>query len=293
MTNPGRKIGAIITAAAFLSVIAALLAFNAFRRKPALSPDAPCPRVVSMSCGATEIICALGLRRNLVGRTTFCDWPADVADVTPVADAFAADYELIKMLEPDTVFICSKASANRHRSALGGIGVVYLPLDSEEDIYESIGIVAEKAGVKETGTRLVGELKSKIARLREKTAGLETPRVLFLLSRPFDAAGGGTYIDRLIEYAGGRNVLADRPGWTATNAEEIVVLNPEVIIDAREFSNENDRRRDRQRFEKTAAIAEGQIYIPSGYAIVRPGPRITDALEELIGYIHPEIGDGE
>src|SRR5262249_9642628 len=43
-----------------------------------------CMRIVSLLPSATEIICALGLREQLVGITHECDYPADVADLPRV-----------------------------------------------------------------------------------------------------------------------------------------------------------------------------------------------------------------
>jgi len=42
-------------------------------------------RIVSLLPSATEIVCALGLREQLVGRSHECDWPADVVELPAVS----------------------------------------------------------------------------------------------------------------------------------------------------------------------------------------------------------------
>ncbi len=42
-------------------------------------PSEPQLRIVSLIASATEIVCALGARERLVGRSHECDFPADVA----------------------------------------------------------------------------------------------------------------------------------------------------------------------------------------------------------------------
>ena len=44
------------------------------------------PTIVSLLASATEIVCGLGLRHRLIGRSHECEYPEDVADL-PVLSA--------------------------------------------------------------------------------------------------------------------------------------------------------------------------------------------------------------
>ena len=45
------------------------------------------PKVVSLLPAATEIVCALGLEKNLVGRSHECDFPASVKQLPVCCEA--------------------------------------------------------------------------------------------------------------------------------------------------------------------------------------------------------------
>jgi len=63
------------------------------RRACSFSPGALMtnePTIVSLLASATEIVCGLGLRHRLIGRSHECDYPEDVADL-PVLSAPKVD----------------------------------------------------------------------------------------------------------------------------------------------------------------------------------------------------------
>ena len=70
---------------------------------------APVMRIVSLTPSATEIVYALGLGDDLVGRTHACDHPAETAEVPVVTLARPDDHGrtldgiLLSRLEPDLV----------------------------------------------------------------------------------------------------------------------------------------------------------------------------------------------
>src|ERR1700760_1212104 len=109
----------------------------------------PAKRIVSLLAAATEIVCALGLEENLVGRSHECDYPESIkhlpvcSEVTfpdnlssaaidskvkeLLSDAlsiYKINRELIKQLQPDVVITQSQCevcavSLNQVEAALG------------------------------------------------------------------------------------------------------------------------------------------------------------------------------
>ncbi|HJS48671.1 MAG TPA: helical backbone metal receptor, partial [Gemmatimonadales bacterium] len=65
----------------------------------------PAARVVSLLPTFTELAFALGAGDAVVGRTTWCDWPAAAAAVPSVGDGLAPNVEAIVARRPDLVLV--------------------------------------------------------------------------------------------------------------------------------------------------------------------------------------------
>src|SRR5262245_17051202 len=64
---------------------------------------APPTRIVSLVPSVTELIYALGGQARLVGRTDFCDYPAEAREKPSVGGMVAPNLESIVALKPDLV----------------------------------------------------------------------------------------------------------------------------------------------------------------------------------------------
>lgn len=60
-------------------------------------------RIISLAPSNTEILYALGAGDQIVGVTTFCDYPPEAKAKTKVGGWVNVDYDAIKSLEPDIV----------------------------------------------------------------------------------------------------------------------------------------------------------------------------------------------
>lgn len=60
-------------------------------------------RIISLTPNITEIVCALGLEENLVGRTDYCDYPESVSSIESIGDIMTPNTEKIVELNPDVI----------------------------------------------------------------------------------------------------------------------------------------------------------------------------------------------
>ncbi|HDI02195.1 MAG TPA: hypothetical protein ENF93_00965, partial [Ignisphaera sp.] len=109
--------------------------------------------------------------------------------------------------------------------------------------------------------------------------------------------GGGTFLNELIELAGGQNIFLDKYGWIQVDKEDIIARNPDIIIVSLMGDTEDAKKvlddiiRD-EVFKQTNAVKNSQVYIVTGEAndiLMRPGPRVYQAIEILTHILHPEI----
>jgi iron complex transport system substrate-binding protein len=87
-----------------------------------------------------------------------------------------------------------------------------------------------------------------------------------------------------INVAGGTGLA-----WPHLNIEVVIAWAPEVIIDATMGTEENAHALDFWRqFPSLPAVREQRLYGYRSYQLLRPGPRMPDALDTIARTIHPE-----
>ena len=228
-------------------------------------PSEPEPRIVSLIASATEIVCALGARERLVGRSHECDFPADVAALPALTapkfkvegtsaeidarvreivrdglSVYRVDGEALKALAPDVIVtqdhceVCAVSLSDVEAATCTWTGrpveIVSLRPDCMADVYADIGRVARALGVADAGSRLVGEMQARLGAVQARVAGRARPRVAFIeWVEPLMA--GGNWMPELIEIAGGHNLFgqagkhSDWMQWP-----ELVAADPDAIV---------------------------------------------------------------
>ena len=203
--------------------------------------EPPTKRVVSLIASATEIVCALGRRDWLVGRSHECDFPADVAALPALTapkfkvegtsaeidarvqaivreglSVYRVDGEALKELAPDVIVtqdhceVCAVSLSDVEAATCTWTGrpvdIVSLKPDSTADVYADIRRVARGLDAVAAGEALVADMQRRIDAVRARVAGRPRPRVAFIeWVEPLMA--GGNWMPELIEAAGGDNLF--------------------------------------------------------------------------------------
>ena len=270
----------------------------------------PPSRVVSLSPSITEIICSLGFCDKLVGVDKYSNYPPKVLElvkegkITVVGGYWNPDAEKILALKPDVVF-ANAGVANHIRLAeqlrSQGITVVFLRGDKAhdlEDIAADIMLVATILGNETRGKQLVLQIRSSIENVTATLASTNTtkPSTIVLLGTPkwgIWSAGGGTFIDYIVKTAGGVNVASKYHGWVMLSQEDLLTMNPSVaIITAMAKPREVLSQWMNTTLAETASAKNGTICVvtgPADDALVRPGPRIADAVKIVAWILHPSL----
>ena len=265
--------------------------------------DEPVNSIVSLAPANTEIVFAIGAGDKLIGRTDYCNYPPEAASVESVGSFSSPNKEKVVVLNPDVVL----ATDIHHQSGdtawleEKGLKVVTLAPKTLADILTDISLVGQITGKEAKAGELVADMQSRINYVAQKTAGLsdnQRPRVLHVTWHdPLWTEGQGSFIDALIEIAGGVNIFHDVTGDAQVDLETAVIRNPEVTTvftgsgSAVNESYDYIRGSDSP-FKTTDAYTNPngkRIYLVDADLASRYGPRIVDALEIYARVIHPEI----
>ncbi len=247
-------------------------------------------RIVSLAPSITETLFYIGAGDKLVGVTNYADFPPAVKNITRVGGyGKYANLEKIAALKPD--LIIADDFSLPILSKLEEIApVVIVAPKNLSGVYRQIELLGKITNREEGALTVVAEMRATVAYVESLVRGKPKPKVFFILSyyNGYWTAGNGTFINDLINLAGGKNIFSDVEGWKAVSEEQIVARNPEVIIIS---PNAGIKPEDlcKGPLASVNAVKNGRVYVLSDEnLVVRPGPRIVLGLEEIAELLHPK-----
>jgi len=251
-------------------------------------------RVVSLAPNLTEIVFALGDGNHLAGDTDFCDFPPEALQKPHVGGPVNPNLEQIAALTPDLILA---TSINRRETvdALDRIGLpVYYLNDphSVEEMIASVEHLGEALGMEQSAATIAEDLRKRLSDLDHRLAGIAPRRVLFVVwTNPLISVGRGTFIADALRRAGGHSVVDTKEEWPRISLEEIVRLQPDVLVFPSAHAGQTpgyvSALRKVPGWKDLDAMRRGNVIIISD-SINRPAPRLVDTIEHLARTLHPE-----
>jgi len=96
----------------FILLYASLFGCTEAENRRTTQPDSDKPKIVSLAPSITEMIYAIGAEKQLIGRTSACDWPKGVEKIQVVGAFGKPSLEVLASLSPDLVLDTDLADEN-------------------------------------------------------------------------------------------------------------------------------------------------------------------------------------
>lgn len=250
-------------------------------------------RIISLAPSHTEILFELGLGENVVGVTTYCDYPEQAKTKEKVGDSATVNVEKIIELNPDLVVQYgsgNEESNKRIRDA--GITILSYEPESIDEVIALIKRIGDITNTRMPATMITVDMMSKKDYIVNRVNEAEKEKVFYeVWNEPLMAAGPGSFLDELITLGGGDNIAKDAQGaYAQFDLEQMIERNPDVYITAKDSEDKTvESIKSRQGYDVINAIKNDRVYILEPNIISRPGPRIVDGLELMAKSIHPEL----
>ena len=222
-------------------------------------------RIVSLIASATEIVCALGFERELVGRSHECDYPAFVSRLPTCSSSkvkvgavsraiddqvrtivseglsvYRVNPDLLNRLAPTVIVtqtqceVCAVSLRDVEEAVCELVtsqpAIVSLEPMSLGDVWEDIRKVASALGDPGRGDDLVTRLKDRLQGIRARTEPVRTRPSIACIEWIDPLMSAANWMPELVECAGGRNLFGE-PGKHSGyfDFDRLAAADPDVI----------------------------------------------------------------
>lgn len=223
-------------------------------------------RIVSLLPAATEIICALGLEHQLVGRSHECDYPPGISNLPicssakflPGSDSaqidrqvkeilseslsiYTIDRDLIKSLAPEVIItqaqceVCA-VSLKDVELALSDLldkecQIISLQPNELDDVYGDIRMIAGQLGVENAAEELLELSAERINIIRHKLKFITEKPTVACIEWLSPLMMAGNWTPEIIEIAGGLPILTEAGKHSSyINFQDILQAEPDIIL---------------------------------------------------------------
>jgi iron complex transport system substrate-binding protein len=224
------------------------------------------PQIVSLLPAATEIVCALGLEKSLVGRSHECDFPESVKQLPVCSEAnfpddlsssaidvkvkeiladalsvYTVKREVIKQLAPDMVItqsqceVCAvsltEVEADLENYLNKQTQIISLQPNSLADIFNDIQTIADALNVADAGKNLVGDLNQRVDIIRHKLKFNENKPTVACIEWLEPLMISGNWVPGLVSIAGGIPVLTEQGKHSSyIQWDNLCLADPDILI---------------------------------------------------------------
>jgi len=244
-------------------------------------------RIVTHTCSNTEIVCALGRGDWLVGTDDHSDFPADVVAGLPrIGPDLDIDVDRVLALRPDLVITSLTVPGHEHcveRIRRSGLPHLVTRPHTLADVADDVRRIGDALDARPAASRLADAFDR---RLDQPGVAGTVPVLIEWWPKPVIVPGRRSWVNEMLELAGGRNPFADVDAEsTEISTADAVAAAPEAVVmswcgvDERKYRPHVVSRREG--WQGVPALREGRIFAISEAWLGRPGPRLLDGIDRL------------
>jgi ABC-type Fe3+-hydroxamate transport system substrate-binding protein len=248
----------------------------------------PPQRIVSLNPATTEILFALGAGSRMVGRSDFDLWPDSARLVPALGQGIQPNVEAVLGTHPDLVVLYAsqddRPAAARLRAA--GVNTLSLKNDHISDFRRTVEILGAILGDSLRARTVTDSVYRTLDRVRAATANLPRPTVFWhIWDAPLITIGAGSFMNELVEIAGGTNVYADIEAPSKTiSLEDVARRNPEFVLAGPIGA---DKIAGDPRWRIVRAVRDRKVLVVDTVVVARPSVRLGEAALSLANLLHP------
>lgn len=223
-------------------------------------------RIVSLIASSTEMVCALGFEKELVGRSHECDYPESIKGLPACTEpnfvmegssgeidmrvketlkkdvpVYKVDAEMLQKLRPTHIFtqdqceVCAVSLDEVKNVVCNRLDskpeIISLAPNSIVDIWLDIAKVAQTLGVSEKGKELIQKLKGRVDAIAKQAAEAASKPAVACIEWIEPVMAAGNWVPELVALAGGHNLFGEagkHSPWMKW--DQLRAKNPDVLV---------------------------------------------------------------
>ena len=262
-----------------------------------IAPPAKIDKIISLAPAVTQTLVHMGLADKLVAIDINSVGLEGVPDNLPTVDMLSPDGELLLTLGADLA-LCSAMMGYDGSEPLkplvnAGTCVAAIPSsNSIESIKLDLIFIADIVGQHAKGVQIVSELEAGIQKVKD-AVGSAAPKTVYFEIAAAPAAysfGSGTFMNEMIEIAGGKNIFADIDSWLAVSEEQVIIRNPDVIFTNITYIDAPvDEILSRTSLQNVTAVMERQVFYIDSNSSSQSNEFILTAISQMAAALHPDL----
>jgi len=255
-------------------------------------------RIVSMAPNLTEILFALGLSDKVVGVSSGSDYPPEAAQKKTIGNFWQPNIEAVIASRPNLVITLGFSQQRNLSERLNRIGyrTLMVDIDKVDELFAAIEKIGRAADAEMAANELASGMREKIDKLSALMAGREKVRVLYVVQRePLRVAGCDTFVNEMIELAGGENAIGRTvQKYPPIGAEQMIFCGADVIIEPAMVPDDLARQRSSAVefygcFANVPAVVNNRVYVIEADTVARLAPRLYEGIERIARCLRPEL----
>jgi iron complex transport system substrate-binding protein len=264
--------------------------------------DTPLPsktdRIISMAPNLTEILFALGLGEKVVAVSSDSDYPPQTADRNKAGTFWQPNIEAVIAAKPDLVITLGFSQQRNLAQRLKRIGYNTMTLNIEKvsEFLNAIEQIGTATGSRRQARTLVTDIRARMHNLSVLVGTGDRVSVLYVVQRePLRVAGRDTFINEMIELAGGENAIGPTVHkYPPIGTEQLIRCGAQVIIEPVMGRADLPEQRAEaieywSRFKNVPAVRDGRVYVIDADTVSRLGPRLYDGIEKIARFLRPDL----
>ncbi|PWN07673.1 heme/hemin ABC transporter substrate-binding protein [Rhodohalobacter mucosus] len=255
-------------------------------------------RIVSIGSAVTETIFALGAEDYLIAVDESSTYPTGAERLPKVSFTRNLSAEGVLSFAPSLILASGAAGPPTAIQQIRSTGTPMLLLNADESVDGALERIRELGDIlnrENEALKVMSALQADLDRAERLRNSLSSrPKVLFIYARGpnnLTVAGNRTSAKAMIDLAGGVNAFNSFDGYKPLTAEAVVQANPDVILMMNSGVESVGGEQGVLRapgISLTSAGENRRIYSMEGTYLLGFGPRLGQAVLDLMSKIHPQ-----
>ncbi len=262
--------------------------------------ETPPKRVAALSPSAVELMYAVGA--TPIARPSSANYPEQAKSVTAVGTSYQPNLEQIAAQNPDFIIADAQIHSPQIVSELSklGVPVFNIRVQNVADVSASLRLIGNIMGMSENGEKAAKDLETKLQGVQAKLPPADQRPKVFLMIGTADAFWGAkpdAFAGDVIARLGAKNLVESGPdttqfpGFTSYSMEQLVALDPDVILVMSVSPNAPPTTRQlsgNPAWSGLRAVKEGRVQEVNTEALVQgAGPRVGEVIDALFPILYP------